>query len=1005
MRGARVGISVGLLLAALTKAPAMAKQVRAEEASAPAARAEAVGVRAGDHSGFGRLVFDVAGGTEYQISRNGDRVRLTFSRNPAIGTPAALPRNVLAVSGGEGEAELVVAAGARVRASRIGVRVVVDVFDLGRAAEARPASVPAMALPVPPIPPDAPPSLAAAEPPADAAPVVGTAQKSEARPKDDPPAKPAAIPEASGPVALVAARTAPAVAGPGAAFSVPFGADVGAAALRRGDTALVVFDQRRPVDMAALRGDPVLAGASVQLLPAATLIRMRLPAGMEVTLMRSSPNAWTVAVLPGPAPIRPIRPVMAAEQAAVSGPGRVLLPGDAPGQVVSLADPSTGATLLLGTQRKPGQGLAAARHTPRYALLPTWLGVAVQPLADSLSLRAQKDGFVLSGADLPLAQAAAAEDAESQAAATSLTRRFDFPVLSSEALQRRLQSQVSDAAIAPARARGRKRLAAAQTMIELGLGVEAGAMLQVATEEDPVLAASAGAAGLGAIAAMLAGRMEEVGAIEDPRLSGTDEVALWRAIRTARQQPGSPQAAAIFAVTLPLAMAYPPGLQDRLLPGMIETMVTGGEEAAAQPALAQHKDDPNLALARAMKLQADGNTDGALAAYDAVARGPDRRQRALAASGAVELSLAAHRIEAARAADALDSQLYSWRGDRQELELRQRVATLRAETGAWRPALALLRETLAVFPDQKAEIRAAMQTIFAGLLRDKAADAVAPLDLIALLDENADLLPGAQNSAAAEAGVSGSLLQAQLAEKLLALDLPRRAGPQLERLMQAVPPGAGRAGFGASLAALKLREGDSQGALAALSASDVSNAADLPPSLIEQRALLLATASSRIGEPAKALATLAPLTGVAAGELRATILEQIRDWPAAAQALEDQVASTVRAEGKLTDDQRRLLVRLASAASQAGDEALLARLRTREAPRMASGPLADMFTLLTAGRVQSAADLKRSGREMALARTLPAGLQALEPPPASAKLAGTLSAPTSSPTSAPTLAH
>ena len=1033
MRDRRAGIGIWWLLAAFAPAGLniaglniaglnIAGPAQAEEAAASPARGATVGVRAGSHPGYGRLVVDVAAGTQYSLSRDGDRVRLHFSNNPFIGTPAAPPRNVLSVSGGDGEAELVVAAGTRVRPSRIGARVVVDVLDPSTPVEPRPARVLALALPVPPIPPEAPPPLAAsAEPAASTMPASSTpiepaaarpivpAQNAEAGPEQGaPPRAPPSVtampallnPKGSGPVALLAARMAPAVAGPGVAFSVPFGAEVGAAALRLGALALVVFDQKRPIDLAALRADPVLAGASVQLLPAATVIRLRLPAGMEVALLRPSPNAWTVAVLPNPAPIRPIRPILAAEEPSSSRRARVLLAGDAPGHVVSLADPDTGATLLVGTQIRPGQGVAAFRRTPHYVLLPTWQGVAVQPLADSLSLRAVKDGFVLAGADLPMVQAAAAVDAESLAYAGGLTRRFDLPALPPEDLQRRMQLQVSEAAIAPPRARGRKRLAAAKTMIALGLGVEAQAMLQIATEDDPVLAASVDVAGLSAIAALLAGRIEDSRAIDDPRLSGTDEVAFWRAIRAARQQVGSPQAAAVFATTLPLALTYPPGLRDRLLPVAIETMIGGGEAAAAEPALARAKDDPRLALARAMLLQAEGNTDGALAAYDAVVHGPDRRQRALAASHAVELSLAAHRIDAPRAADALDRQLYSWRGDRQEFELRKRVATLRAESGAWRPALALLRDTLSVFPDQKAEIQSAMQTHFAGLLRDKAADAISPLDLIALLDENADLLaeaehPVPQEAGMKEGGVPGSGVQALLAEKLLALDLPRRAGPLLERLMQPLPSGAAKAGFGASLAALRLREGDYQGVLKALSASDSAAAAsDLPAALAEQRALLFATASARTGGQASAMAALAPLTGTAASELRVTILEQAGDWPAAAQALADQAARLVPAEGLLNDSQRRLLVRLASAASQSGDEALLERLRTREAPRMAKGPLADMFALLTAGRVQSTADLKRSAREMALARTLPAGFKALEEPLAApAQLAGSLPAP------------
>jgi hypothetical protein len=46
--------------------------------------------------------------------------------------------------------------------------------------------------------------------------------------------------------------------------------------------------------------------------------------------------------------------------------------------------------------------------------------------------------------------------------------------------------------------------------------------------------------------------------------------------------------------------------------------------------------------------------------------------------------------------------------------------------------------------------------------------------------------------------------------------------------------------------------------------------------------------------------------------------------------------------------------------------------------RMGTGPLADMFRLLTADQVRGVADLKRSGQEAALARSLPGELKALQ---------------------------
>jgi hypothetical protein len=74
------------------------------------------------------------------------------------------------------------------------------------------------------------------------------------------------------------------------------------------------------------------------------------------------------------------------------------------------------------------------------------------------------------------------------------------------------------------------------------------------------------------------------------------------------------------------------------------------------------------------------------------------------------------------------------------------------------------------------------------------------------------------------------------------------------------------------------------------------------------------------------------------------------------------------------------LLRLATSAARAGDEAGLAALRQRETARMGTGPLAEMFRLLTADQVRSLADLRRSGQEALLARDLPTQLKAIQAP-------------------------
>jgi len=1074
--------------------------------------AQPVSVRIGSHDGYGRIVFNLPGPTEYRVTRQGQRVTISFAGDTTIDAAPGVPHNVLGITGGAGRAELVVASGTTVRDWRLGDRLVVDVLDgsaatdapapareaatgptpaaptaagvpssggpstpagapASAAAPSRSVSLPSRAAPLPATPPPAaksapasaapsaatqaratnppshaasPPASAAASPsasptappsdvlaavrqkpsaasplaakPSRATPAPGatpaagasrpavaaagtlppaadaTATQADApphvesqaaKPEPSPPppkpasagAPPAEAPSAPSsstlasppdPVAIPtgqpAASATPtaspeqATAGLESGLVVPGSPQLGVAVFRRGNVALIVFDQRRPVDTAPLADDPVFGSATVQLLPAATVLRVVLDPAMALAPSRTA-NGWRIATTTSEPTLRPI-------QATASG-DRLTLPVTAPGAVVTLTDPDTGATLLVGTQRRDGQGVLVQRRSPEFILLPTWLGVAVAPNADTLELRPTPQGFILAG---NLALSPAADASELLAHAGGLTRQFDFPDQSTDVRLQRLRSLVDDDAATPPLARGPTRQAVARTMIALGLGSEAGAMLRMAAADDPLEAASADNAGLTAIAALLAHRPDAADGLADPRLQAADDVALWRAVRLAQLQDGSGTAAAMFAATLPLVLAYPPEIRDRLLPLVAETLVAGGETATASALLEARPTDPALDLARAMLLEAKGDSAAALAAYDALARSRDQSVHVRASARAVELRLATGAYDAGQAAERLESLVYAWRGDRQERALRERLAALKARAGNWRFALAMLRDTETLFPDDKTAIHARLTDMFATLLRDDATAKLAPLDLVSVLDENTDLLP---------TGADGDALQARLADRLVSLDLPRRAAPVLEKLMLAAPSGVARAGFGARLAALRLGEDDSAGALAAL---DASVAADLPADLVERRTLLVANANARRGDTERAMTALATLDSPAADEARATILERANDWPAAQRALTGYVAKTVPAEGRLDDGQRRALLRLATAAARAGDDAELTTLRQREDTRMESWPLADMFRLLTAGQVRVVGDLKRSGQEAALARALPAQLKALPPP-------------------------
>ncbi len=1012
-----------------------------------------VAVRVGNHPGFGRVVFDLPGQVEYELTQQGQHVIIEFKRDLTIGSAPGAPHNVQNITGGKGHAEFDVTPGTIVRTSRMGDRVVIDVAD-GSSGQASsgPPSLPASPVPsrasakqastqealaTPPATAATPAREAASTPAAVATPVKGAASTPAAavpptkgaastsvvaatpakraastkRPSDKPASPPAQAPAAAVPPALAAApslSTSPPAAVPAAPTSpapvspqhdsppalaastsaavaaaqpsaapaaataddtavvedlqsseliVPFAAPLGVAAFRRGNGAVVVFDQALTLDLSALHDDPVFSTAVVQTLPDATVVQLRLEGGTTLAVS-STQHAWRIgsaAAEPNPRPIP-----------AVAADGRLVLSASSPGKVVALSDPETGATLLVGTLRRDGQSTPMERRTVDFLLLPTWLGVAVVPISDQVAMRPIQDGFVVSGGATGLSLSPSQDIAAQIARAAGLTRQFDFPDQPTPTLLETLRRQRVDSAMTPARARGPRRDALARTMISLGLGAEAAAVLRAAANDDPAQADGPENGALASIAALLAHRPADAAGLDNTKLSEADDVVLWRAVRQAEQHEGSAAAAAALAVTWPLLLGYPAEIRDRVLPLAAETMAAGGETEAAAAVLEARKDDPTLDMARGMVREAMGDATGAIEIYDRLAQSPDRLQHARAAVRAVEVRLARGAIDPHEAAVRLDRLMYAWRGDDRELALRERVAALQAQSGMWRAALAILREDEALFPADKPTRHAKLTNAFTGFLRSDAASSLPPLELVALLEENADLLPDDPD---------GEALEARLADRLLALDLPNRAGPVLDKLMKAAPTSAGRAGFGARLAAMRQREDDATGALAALAASD---APDLPPDLVERRSLLLAQSQARRGDTKQALAALAPTTTAAADEVRATILERANDWPGAERALADYIAKAVPPEGELDDTQRRTLLRLATAAARAGDDAALVGLREHQATRMGTGPLADMFRLLTSDQVRTVADLKRSGREATLAKGLPDGVKAVK---------------------------
>ena len=266
-----------------------------------------------------------------------------------------------------------------------------------------------------------------------------------------------------------------------------------------------------------------------------------------------------------------------------------------------------------------------------------------------------------------------------------------------------------------------------------------------------------------------------------------------------------------------------------------------------------------------------------------------------------------------------------------------------------------------MFPEAHDRVHDAETKLIADLVHGDSASKLSALDLVALADEASNLL---------SASDADTTLAPVLVDKLMALDLPGRAEPILQRLYDRATDPAQKAELGVRLAGLLADRGDSKGALSILAASDDSG---LDPPLVSRRGMLRARLLAKTGQTGDALGVLSGIQDEPALELQTGILEQNRNFAEAAKLLDAFIASP--AFPKMPDQtQRNLILRLANDESELGDMAALHRLRDAEASHFTDGPDAELFAVLTQEPIKATADLPRAAKELDKLRALPASL-------------------------------
>ncbi len=993
-----------------------------------------VTLRNGEHAGFSRLAFDWPKDVAYDLKQSGDRVEIHFASPGTIDTariskdlPPRLHGIEVHPAGNGVVVALTLPRGVLLRDFRSGKSVVVDIYDSDPGKLQEFVVPPLIAAAPEPVPAAGPAPDAGASTAAVASPPLLVALPEPAMPKAV-----ASLPEpGAASAAAEPAMPAPLIAQPGGQKAMPpepvevaiaaaadtaggatltFGwpKPTGLAAFQRGDAVWLVFGMPGKGDLAPLSGIAGVIGQAQQVnSPFAYVLRLTGGSAKAIAIAAEG-NRWSVALKSG-AP-RAGEPIQQRREALANGGASLLLQAIGASDAVALMDPEIGDQLVVTPLDVAGLGVAEPASWPDFKLLPSAQGVVVAPLSDRVSVQVLPNGVVITTqapqvaavtpagapADVPPADAAPGmppevKPAGEQGPPTLPTVPGLFAVdtwrLGGEATLLadlgQLKSLAIDSALSPTEHKA-AQLQLAEFYFANGFAAEAqgilGAMRSAdkAAEDDKLIMA------LSAASAALNGEMDKANAdLASKTLQGVPEADLFQAMLYASRGDW-PKAAKLFAEPLPDISAYPKPFRTRLRLMAAESQIGYGDPLIAEAYLELIRADApdpefaaRLAYLDGLRLLKSDEKEKALVALEGLAESPIDEIKAKSQLTLINLKLADGEMLPKDAIAPLESLRFLWRGDNFEFDLLYKLGQLYLADNQARKGLTTLRQAATHFPDHPLAKQAAaeMTGAFRKLYLEGGADKLSPLTAVALYDEFRELTP---------AGADGDRMIAGLADRLVKVDLLDGAATLLERQVKYRLSGTEKVAAGTRLAAVRMLDRKPDLALQALTESE---GAGMTPALAADRQRLRARALFDTGDTLQGLGLLRDDNSRDALWLKADMMWRIREWPAAAEAL-DKLIAAEQAEiaGLKTVDQKtkttvaqdpsivltnqagadaantdlsgemsqafnaklaRLVLNRAVALSLAGDRRQLKALGRSYGKPMAASPFAKQFEMLT----------------------------------------------------------
>lgn len=723
----------------------------------------------------------------------------------------------------------------------------------------------------------------------------------------------------------------------GAVIEMRWGSQARAAAFRRGEAIYLVFDSAAAFDTSkALRASRWFSDLSVVRGEGVVGLRLASPADVQVSA-ESEGALWRFRIGPQvePGATAPLRqsPVSASASRLAVDFGR-------PGVVRWLEDPEVGDRFAAALLEGPVVGFEQKRVTLEAALLPAAHGAVIEARADGVGAGFEGGELVVSrGLGLvtgqPPAEALDSQGAvglEGALAAAALREEI-------ERLQRRAAVELGQLGGEPSAHLELARLLIANELAYEALGVLGAALaIDPGQETSPQFRLLRGAAN-----AMVYRFGEAREDLDYSGLAADAGASLWRGYVAAQTEQWA-QARRDLERGRAALFSQPAAVRVRMGLALARSALELGDLAASEQALgavqgesldAAVRDEARLLEGRLAL--AHGDYEAALEVFDALAS--ESRAEAVVVQAKLQSIRVRRQIGQTPpdAVETLESLRFRWRGDALELETVATLGYVYADLGRWREALAVMQAASARYPRaiHSRVLRQDLAALFERLFLEGEADALAPIQALALFYEFRDLTP---------VGVRGDLMIRRLAQRLVSLDLLEQAANLLQHQVDNRLRGILKSQVALELASVYLLDGKPERALRAL---DSSRQPNLPPELAASRRIAEASALIGLERYDHAKELVERMQTPEAARIRAEAAWRQRDWPMAASALREVLPPPPRGAASLEEDQRAIILRLAVVSVFAEDETATAALRRDFAGAMAASPDSEAFDVLT----------------------------------------------------------